>query len=198
MLPLIADLEVSGFWLSAFARIAHWLNQTEVMFRENASKVMAELSGKITFAAGPITYVLSARADRIDRLKDSTYRIIDYKTGEVPSAAQVKAGFSPQLLLEAAILKKGGFNSVLSGKVSELVYIKLSSGRSPSEVQTLEFKDASIDEKAEQQFRRLKELLASYQLVDKTYLPRRAPKTEMEVLRYDHLSRFAEWLLAEE
>jgi hypothetical protein len=45
---------------------------------------------------------------------------------------------------------------------------------------------------------RLKDHLAHYQLADAVYLPRRAPKTEMQAMSYDHLSRFAEWILAEE
>ena len=196
--PLMGDLDVSGFWVPAFARIALWLQETEITLRENAVEVFAELAGKLNFAAGSVPHVLTGRADRIDRLKDGTFRIIDYKTGEVPSVAQVKAGFSPQLLLEAMILKEGGFKTVQAGSVSELIYIKLSSGRASSESQPVEFKDASIDDKATQQFRRLQELLRSYQSPEKTYLPRRAPRTELQELLYDHLSRFAEWILAEE
>jgi hypothetical protein len=40
--------------------------------------------------------------------------------------------------------------------------------------------------------------VANYPSVETAYVPRRAPKAEMQVMSYDHLSRFAEWILAEE
>ena len=52
---------------------------------------------------------LSTRADRIERLADGSYAILDYKTGTVPTEKQVRIGVSPQLTLEAAILRQGGF-----------------------------------------------------------------------------------------
>ena len=54
-------------------------------------------------------FMLSARADRIERRTDRTFALLDYKTGTPPSAKQVRIGLSPQLTLEAAILRAGGF-----------------------------------------------------------------------------------------
>ncbi len=196
--PLKSDLEVSGFWVPAFERIAQWLEETETGLRKNAVNVMPELGGKFSFSVGLVPHALTARADRVDRLTNGSYRIIDYKTGEVPSIKQVKAGFSTQLLLEALILKRGGFKGLSANSVSELFYVKLSSGRSACELLPILFEESSIDQKAEEQFSHLTELLASYQSPQMSYVPRRAPKTEMQVLPYDHLSRFAEWILAEE
>ena len=48
---------------------------------------------------------LSARADRIERLADGRYAILDYKTGTAPTAPQVASGLAPQLTLEGAILR---------------------------------------------------------------------------------------------
>ena len=36
-------------------------------------------------------------------------RVIDYKSGATSTAKEVKTGFSPQLTLEAEMLRQGGF-----------------------------------------------------------------------------------------
>jgi ATP-dependent helicase/nuclease subunit B len=74
---------------------------------------------------GPFT--ITAKADRIDRLADGGFLLVDYKTGAVPSAKQVQAGFAPQLPLEGAILRGGGFKGV-SGSAAALEYWRLSGG----------------------------------------------------------------------
>ncbi|MEO6608543.1 MAG: double-strand break repair protein AddB [Aestuariivirga sp.] len=198
MLPLMNDPEVAAFWMPAFGRMANWLSETDRHLRENVAQLFAEVAGQITFTAGSAQHALAARADRIDVLSNGTARIVDYKTGEVPTSAQVSAGFSPQLLLEAAILKTGGFKDIAPVSISELLYIKLSAGRVPGELQYTTYKQSAIDDKAMLELAALKGHLASYQALETAYLPRRAPKTEMQVMDYDHLSRFAEWILAEE
>ena len=61
------------------------------------------------------TFVLSARADRIERRHDGSFAILDYKTGQPPTGKQVRMGLSPQLTLEAAILRGGGFEGIPCG-----------------------------------------------------------------------------------
>ena len=58
------------------------------------------------------TFILSARADRIERRRDGSFAILDYKTGQPPTGKQVRMGLSPQLTLEAAILREGGFADI--------------------------------------------------------------------------------------
>lgn len=198
MLPLTADPEVSAFWMPAFDRIADWLVENDKQLRENVTRVFAEVDGDISFLVGTVPHVLLARADRIDIFTNGSARIVDYKTGEVPTSDQINAGFSPQLLLEAAILQSGGFKDTPAKTTAELLYIKLSAGRTQGELVPINFKNSSIDEMAMLQLQRLKQHLANYQLLATVYTPRRAPKTEMQVMPYDHLSRFAEWILAEQ
>ena len=59
--------------------------------------------------------MLSARADRIERRRDGNFAILDYKTGQPPTGKQVRMGLSPQLTLEAAILREGGFEGIPAG-----------------------------------------------------------------------------------
>lgn len=48
-------------------------------------------------------------ADRIDRNEDGSLAIVDYKTGQPPTAAMVAAGYAMQLGLLGAIAESGGF-----------------------------------------------------------------------------------------
>ena len=90
--------------------------------------------------------MLSARADRIERRSDGSFAILDYKTGQPPTGKQVRMGLSPQLTLEAAILREGGFEGIPAGSsVSELVYVRLSGNNPPGEQKSLELKIKQSD-----------------------------------------------------
>ena len=55
-------------------------------------------------------------------------------------------GLSPQLTLEAAILREGGFANIHAGSsVGELVYVRLSGNNPPGEQRTLELKIRNND-----------------------------------------------------
>jgi ATP-dependent helicase/nuclease subunit B len=68
------------------------------------------------------------RADRIDRLKDGTLAIVDYKTGKPPSAAQVEAGYALQLGTLGLIAREGDFCGV-SGDATRFEYWSLAKSR---------------------------------------------------------------------
>ena len=71
-----------------------------------------------------------ARADRIERLADGRYAIVDYKTGRPPTEKQVRTGFAPQLTLEGAILRQRGLPGYSAGaSVGELLYVQIARRR---------------------------------------------------------------------
>ena len=104
--------------------------------------IKAEIRGEIGIPLDNArTFILSARADRIERRHDGTYAILDYKTGQPPTGKQVRMGLSPQLTLEAAILREGGFKDIAAdSSVGELVYVRLSGNNPPGEQRSLELK----------------------------------------------------------
>ena len=60
----------------------------------------------------------------------------------MPTEKQVRIGISPQLTLEAAILRRGGFAGIAAGaSVGELVYVSLKGGEPAGEEEPIEFKD---------------------------------------------------------
>ena len=73
---------------------------------------MPRCGASLTIAIGTRTFTLTTRADRIEQLRDGCYAILDYKTGSTPTEKQVRTGLSPQLTLEGAILRQGGFKDV--------------------------------------------------------------------------------------
>ncbi len=140
--PLMERPEARALWWPRFQRIAAWFADWETARRGNVRSIDAEIRGEIPIRLdNERTFVLSARADRIERRPDGTFAILDYKTGQPPTGKQVRMGLSPQLTLEAAILRQGGFEGIpADASVSELTYVRLSGNNPPGEQKTLELK----------------------------------------------------------
>ena len=126
--PLMERPEARALWWPRFLRIAGWFADWEVGRRRHVGSIEAEIGGEIPIRLDhERTFMLSARADRIERRHDQSFAILDYKTGQPPTGKQVRMGLSPQLTLEAAILREGGFAGIAAGSsVSELGYVRLS------------------------------------------------------------------------
>ena len=186
---------ISGFWWPRFRRIAEWIVAEELGRRAPIRETHAEIAGALEMSIGSGSFTLSCRADRIDVLVSGEARIIDYKTGAVPSMAQVKSGLSPQLTLEAAMLELGAFPGVGRITTGELAYTKLGGGEPPGETTRLKLDDPPM-ECARRHLAGLIELLATYMNPTQPYLPRTIVKTQDEDRAYDHLSRYREWALS--
>jgi ATP-dependent helicase/nuclease subunit B len=72
-------------------------------------------------------FALIGKADRIDRLTDGGFLLVDYKTGSLPTKKEIEAGYAPQLPLEGAILRDGSFAAV-TGAPATLEYWRLTGG----------------------------------------------------------------------
>ncbi len=166
-------------------------------FERNArgaiAQIWVERQGAIAVpvASGP-PFKLSARADRIDVLQSSGARLIDYKSGAPPAPKDVKAGFSPQLTLEAAMLRRGGFEGLPPLETEEAIYLKLG-GASGGEEKHAGGKSENIGDLAEQHFAGLQMLLDAFACEDTPYLSRPFPKFVPRFSDYDHLARVKEW-----
>jgi ATP-dependent helicase/nuclease subunit B len=102
-----------AFWWPRFRRLARWLIATENERRAAGSSVLkTETDGTLTVGSRGRELVITARADRIDRVDAETWEVIDYKTGRPPSPEELDALFAPQLLLEAAMAERGGFTEI--------------------------------------------------------------------------------------
>ena len=156
-------------------------------------QIWVERQGAISIPlASGTPFKLSARADRIDRLRSGAARIIDYKSGAPPSAKEVKAGFSPQLTLEAAMLDRGGFEGLPPLETEEAIYLKLG-GAAGGEEKPAGGKSENIGALAEQHFAGLQTLLDAFASEETPYLSRPFPKFAPRFSDYDHLARVKEW-----
>jgi ATP-dependent helicase/nuclease subunit B len=192
--PYLHLPEVLRFWWIRFEQMAKALVEEEIKLRSNVASIRAEISGRIELPVDGVAHVLTARADRIDILHDGSLRIIDYKSGTVPTGKQVANGFAPQLPLEAVIAREGGFKELSAARVAEAYYVKVSGGvKKPVELDDVT--DETIEGSVEQ-IEKLTGLLRNYLQDATVYIPRHNLQKEDEPADYDHLSRYAEWVLS--
>ena len=194
--PLRNFPEARAFWWPRFERIAAWFVNFDARRRAQAQSLAIEIGGRIPIPFGSETFHLTVRADRIECLTDGRYAVIDYKTGAPPSDNQVSAGLSPQLTLEAAILKAGGFKGIpAGGSVSELLYVRLRGGAEAGEERAVKLKDSTADDKADEALAELTRVLAQFADPASPYLSLRHPMWKNHYGTYDHLARIKEWSL---
>jgi ATP-dependent helicase/nuclease subunit B len=202
--PLMQKPEARALWWPRFQRIARWFAEWEAARRGDIAAIAAEIEGGIKIPLDNARiFTLSARADRIERCGDGRYAILDYKTGQPPTGKQVRMGLSPQLTLEAAILREGGFADIDAGaSVGELAYVRLSGNNPPGEHKTLELKirqnetPQSPDAAADYARAQLEALVRRFENPDEAY---RSLVLSMWTARYgdyDNLARVKEWSAA--
>ncbi len=202
--PLMERPEARALWWPRFQRIAAWFAEWEIARRGNIADIKAEIRGEIGIPLDNArTFILSARADRIERRHDGTYAILDYKTGQPPTGKQVRMGLSPQLTLEAAILREGGFKDIAAdSSVGELVYVRLSGNNPPGEQRSLELKiknndtpqcpDAAADYARQE----LEKLIRKFDDEDQAYTSLNLSMWTNRYGAYDDLARIKEWSAA--
>lgn len=110
---------IAGLWRPRLFAALEWIERS-IREQQGRSVIGAERKGEMIFDGVRIY----GRADRIDRLDDGTLAIVDYKTGQPPSAARVAAGYALQLGLLGLIARYGAFEG-LSGPVSTFEYWSL-------------------------------------------------------------------------
>jgi ATP-dependent helicase/nuclease subunit B len=202
--PLMEKPEARALWWPRFQRIARWFAEWEAARRGDIAGIAAEIRGEIKIPLDNARiFTLSARADRIERRGDGRYAILDYKTGQPPSGKQVRMGLSPQLTLEAAILREGGFADIDAGaSVRELAYVRLSGNNPPGEYEPVELKikqndtPQPPDEASDYARAQLEALIRRFENPDEPY---RSLVLSMWTARYgdyDNLARVKEWSAA--
>lgn len=202
--PLMARPEARALWWPRFLRIANWFAGWELDRRAGVLGIDAETAGKITITLdNDRTFHLSARADRIERRSDRTYAILDYKTGQPPTGKQVRMGLSPQLSLEAAILRSGGFAGIpANSSVSELLYIRLSGNNPPGEERPLKLKgdddpeELYPDDVADEALQKLEALIRKFEDETTPYTSLNLTMWSNRYGSYDDLARIKEWSAA--
>jgi ATP-dependent helicase/nuclease subunit B len=192
--PLEDYPEARAFWWPRFQRIARWFAEWEQRRRPTLAALHAEIRGEIKIPVGPRTFKLSARADRIERGADGRYGVLDYKTGSARTEKQVRSGLAPQLTLEAAILRGGGFSGIAAGaSVAELTYVVLKGGEPAGNPCEIQFKDGTPDSHADRALARLTDIVRKFEEAAQPYRSLVHPMWKTNYGEYDHLARVKEW-----
>ncbi len=187
---LLALPGVRAFWWPRFERIAAWIAGQEPLYRARVAEIRSEIAGRLVLPGPAGDFVLTAKADRIDRLRSGGLAIIDYKTGALPSAKEIREGYAPQLPLEAAIAAAGGFEGIAAATIEELAFWRLSGGDPPG--QEVSAGD-DIEALAAQAQDGLTGLVAEFDAPETPYLSHPDPGRPPRFPEYDHLARVQEW-----
>jgi len=193
---LTGSARVAAFWAPRFERFAAWFAETEPARRSGIAKVIAEVEGAMVFEGRHGPFTLTARADRID-VGGTGLVITDYKgsanlKGLATSAVQ---GEAPQLPLEAAIARAGGFTGLGAAQVAALRYISTAGGEPPGQDVPLKTDDAgALAGRAQEGLERL---IAAYDDPATPYKALRRARFRYDYDVYAHLARVAEWSAAE-
>ncbi len=189
--------EVHAVWLLRAEPIADWLIEWEAARHSDVVTRHAEIAGDHTFETRGGRFRLTGRADRIDLRRDGRISIFDYKTGVVASPKQVLL-FQPQLALEGAMARAGGFGPVFADRsIAELAWIGLARIGKTDPLRSAVDDDTDADALSAEALRRLRNLVAAYDDPTKGYVSQARPMFERRFPGdYDHLARVAEWRFA--
>jgi ATP-dependent helicase/nuclease subunit B len=187
-----AHPRIRAFWVPRLHRFARWFGETEAGRRTGVATTRAELGGEHILAAPAGPFTLRARADRIDIRADGLV-ITDYKTarGIDEMARRAVRGEAPQLPLEAAIARAGGFAHVDERRVVGLRYISASGGEPAGEEAMVDAGD--IGQLASDVEAALGRLVAMYDDPSTPYRAVRRARFRYDFDVYAHLARVAEW-----
>jgi ATP-dependent helicase/nuclease subunit B len=185
--------EARAFWWPRFERIARWFADWELQRRPAIAAIAAEIRGELEIPLTEGAFKLSGIADRIERRADGRYVILDYKTGSARSEKQVRTGLAPQLTLEAAILRKGGFPEIAAGSVAQIGYVLLKGGARAGEPKLINFIKGTADSQADHALDRLAGLARRFDDANEPYRSLVHPMWTTHYGDYDHLARVKEW-----
>ena len=197
--PLADYPEARAFWWPRFLRIARWFAGWDAERRAALTRMQAEIGGSIDIPLKTGSFRLIARADRIEQRGDGRYAIVDYKAGQARTEKQVRTGLAPQLTLESAILRQGGFAAVPAGaSIEEILYVTLRGGEPAGEACPIEFQEGTPDTQADRALARFTTLVSRFADEHEPFRSLVHPMWRARYGDYDHLARVKEWRAAED
>ena len=176
-------------WLARLGRAADWFLAGEIERRREAQPLQVEATGNLVLPE--VGFTLTGKVDRIDLRDDGRLIVIDYKTGNPPSPAQMST-FDRQLLLSAAMAEAGVLEGVRRAKVAGVCHVGFGARRVDA-VLALRDTEAEVVLDPDATLRGLAARIRAYEDVSQGYLSRRAVADLGYDYGYDHLARHGEW-----
>lgn len=174
-------------WLARLRRISARLIAQESDRQTRTVPMKTEVSGGIDVLDGMLRLV--AKADRIDATPEGGIWIYDYKTGQPPTAKQ-QLTFNKQLLLEAVIAERGGFDGLPVNAVAGASFLALND--------SLEVVPAPLEDcPVARTYDELCDLIRAYRNPETGYTAQQALESRGFESPYAQLSRAGEWDLSD-
>ena len=170
-------------WLARLSRVAADFVAAEIRRQATATPIAAETKARLHL--GTPDFLLTGRADRIDRTETGALILYDYKTGSPPGASE-QISFDKQLLLEAAIAEEGGFEGIDPAPVAAALFLGV--GTAYKEVGAPLSK-----EPAQKVLADLRKLIDEYLTLTKGFSSRRMMQKDSDTGDFDQLARYGEW-----
>ncbi len=181
-------------WQPRLARLLAWYLELEAERRPDCREVAAELSGALELTGPAGAFRLTAKADRLELGLDGRLTLVDYKTGSLPTLLDVGLGLAPQLPLEGAIARAGGFAGLAAAPLASLELWKLAGGQTLGTTLDLSGgKNPDAETLAEQAQAGLQDLVAAFDRPETPYLAHPRPWAAPRFDDYRHLARVDEW-----
>lgn len=187
--------EIHGLWWPRFEKTAAWFIPHETVWRQGTQRIHTESKCSMDFTVNDTAFNLHGKADRLEKRRDGTWTVIDYKTGSQPQVGDVVAGLANQLPLEAYILLNGGFADIGAvEEVSDLQYWMVGGsgegGKCAAATGKSDMKDV-IKNTGEGVMR----LISTFHDASVPYIASPNPHNaiKIEYNDYAHLARIAEW-----
>ncbi len=170
------------FWWQRFQKIAYWF--IEQLHKRQGTSFLSEHRLEASITIQNQTFTLRAIADRLDKTQD-LIKVVDYKTGSLPSMQDIQQGFSPQLPLEAWLVQQQCFAE--PAVAMELWHL---TGKEPGGKIVPVNTDLEFLKQTEQGLRRL---LTVFMDSNTPYLACPNPDVSPAYNEYAHLERLKEW-----
>lgn len=188
------EQSLQQLWQPRMARLLDWFLAMERERRADCREILAEVSGALEIASGSSSFRLTAKADRLELRHDGRLALIDYKTGSLPKPADVNLGLAPQLPLEGAIAKAGGFANLPASSLESLELWRLVGGAESGEFRTISGgRNPEAETLAENAEAGLKDLVAAFDNQETAYLAHPRPGAVPRFDDYRQLARVDEW-----
>lgn len=176
-----------AFWQARIGKIADQIVRDELRRLKQGQPLVIERRGKVSLPG--MDFTLTAKPDRIDLLHDGRAMIYDYKSGKPPSNKQIEH-YDKQLILEAAMVRQGGFDALGPVDVAGISYIQLGGDGGTHD------RDHSAEMEAGS-WEKFVGLIGAYLSGDQGFTAMRAPEFITYAGDYDHLARYGEWVLTD-
>ncbi len=186
--------EQQTLWRPRLLRLLEWYLELEGERRPNLETIRAEVGGKLVLEGPAGPFELTAKADRVELTLGGGVALVDYKTGAPPKAKDVSQGLAPQLPLEGAIARAGGFAGVEASPLAGLEYWHLAGGKESGATRPAGgVRGPDAETLAVAAEAGLGRLVAAFDQPETAYLAQPRPGSAPKYDDYAHLARIAEW-----